>query len=370
MKTLGLIFSNIHDTGISELTANRTLASVPFGGRYRLIDFVLSSMVNSNINTVGVITKTNYQSLMDHVGNGKNWDLSRKNGGLIILPPYGVGQALYSTRLDALKNVYSFFARRDFDNIVMSDCASVCSIDFTKVVAEHKANHADITLVVSKKDIATHKTKRRTYVNFDDTSKITNIVQETVDSGIRYAHTHITVMTKNYFMRMLEASMANGNSDFTQDVLIPAITTNRIYAYVHEGYFATIDTIRDYYKHNLALLNKGTRDSLFNQEGFNVFTKVRDSAPAVIKDSAEVGNSMIADGCVIEGEVSNSILFRGVHVAKGAVVKNSIIFQDTVVGSGSMLNCVIADKNTKILENRILSGHETHPYFLAKDSRI
>ncbi len=370
MKTLGLIFSNIHDAGVSELTAHRTLASVPFGGRYRLIDFVLSSMVNSNISTVGVITKTNYQSLMDHVGNGKNWDLSRKNGGLIILPPYGVGQSLYSTRLDALKNVYSFFQRRDFDNIVMSDCASVCSIDLTKVIEQHRSTHADITLVVSKKDIALHKTKRRTYVNFDDTSKITNIVQETVGSGIRYTHTHITVVTKAYFMRMLEASMANGNSDFTQDVLIPAINTDRIYAYVHEGYFATIDTLRDYYKHSLALLNKSTRDSLFNKEGFNVFTKVRDSAPCVLKDTSKVTNSMIADGCVIEGEVTNSILFRGVHVAKGAVVKNSILFQDTTVGCDTMLNCVIADKNTSILDNRTLSGHETHPYFLAKNSTI
>ncbi len=370
MKTLGLIFSNIHDTGISEMTANRTLASVPFGGRYRLIDFVLSSMVNSNISTVGVITKTNYQSLMDHVGNGKQWDLSRKNGGLIILPPYGVGQSLYSTRLDALKNIHSFFVRRDFDNIIMSDCASVCSIDFTKVIEQHKHNHADITLVVSQKNIANAKTKRRTYVNFDDTSKITNIVQETVDSGTRYVHNHITVMTKSYFMLMLEASMANGNSDFTHDILIPAIHTQRIYAYVHEGYFATIDTIRDYYKHSLALLQKSTRDSLFNQEGFNVFTKVRDSAPCIVKDTASVNNSLIADGCVIEGTVVNSILFRGVHVAKGAVVSNSILFQDTTVGSGTTLNCVIADKNTNILDNRMLSGHETHPYFLAKNSTI
>lgn len=156
MKVVGIVFSNIHDKGVHELTASRTLASVPFAGRFRLIDFVLSNMVNSGITKVGVITKQNYQSLMDHVGSGKYWDLSRKNGGLMVLPPFGAdaGSVLYSSRFEALTNIVQFIRRCDEDYVVLSDCDIICNIDFADVVQKHIDNHADITLVYRRQESA------------------------------------------------------------------------------------------------------------------------------------------------------------------------------------------------------------------------
>ena len=149
MTAAGLIFSNIHDNSLPELTRIRTIASVPFGGKYRLIDFALSNMVNADITKVGVITKSNYQSLMDHIGSGKDWDLARRHGGLHLLPPFGVQQnsSLYSTRLEALKNIIGFIEKSTEEYVVMTDCDLVCNMDFEKIVRRHVKNHADITLV-------------------------------------------------------------------------------------------------------------------------------------------------------------------------------------------------------------------------------
>lgn len=372
MKTLGVIFSNIHDKDIFELTANRTLASVPFGGRFRLVDFALSNMVNSGINKIGVITKMNYQSLMDHVGSGKYWDLNRKNGGLIILPPFGASSdaTIYSSRFEALKNITSFLKRSDERYVAMSDCDNVCNFNFADVVTAHVANHADITIVVTKKKIDCARPKMRTQVEYDESGLVTNVSNSDKFCGEKTIYTNMLVINREFLLGILENSDELGYKSFSRDVLVKGAKKYRIFAYEQTGYFATIDSITDYYRHSLELLDKNNRDMLFKNNGANIYTKVRDSAPCKMEASAKVSNSLIADGCVIAGEVNNSILFRGVKVSKGAVISNSIIFQDTFVGENSKLNCIIADKQAKILEGRLLSGHETHPYFIAKNSII
>lgn len=371
MKVMGIVFSNIHDKEMPELTANRTLASVPFGGRFRLIDFVLSNMVNSGITKVGVITKKNYQSLMDHVGSGKYWDLSRKNGGLMVLPPFGqeANSSLYSSRFEALVNIAQFIRRSDEDYVIMSDCDTVCNIDFSDVVQHHIDNHADITLIYRKKQLDGAK-KKRTVVETDKNGRIISLAESDKMLGEKCVSTNMLVVNREFLLNLIENAGETSISSFLQDVLIRGINEYRIYGYEHVGYFASIDSVANYYKHSIELLDKSKRDELFYSGGANIYTKVRDSAPCRIEDSARVSNSMIADGCIIEGEVTDSILFRGVRVAKGVVIRKSIIFQDTVVCTGSRLNCVIADKQAKILENRELSGHPTHPYVIAKNSVI
>lgn len=372
MKTLGIIFGNLHDKDIGELTAVRSIASVPFGGRFRLIDFVLSNMVNSGITKVGIITKTNYQSLMDHVGSGKHWDLSRKNGGLIILPPYGAGDksdmGLTKHRFDALKNIERFIRHSDEEYVIASDCDNVCNMNFSDVIQSHIDNHADITIVVRKKDLVNHKP--RTIVETDGTGRVTKVTNTERESGEKLVFDNIFVMNRKFLLSILENATELGYNSFSKDVLVRGAKDYRIFAYTQTGYFANIDSLSNYYKHSLELLNKEIRDELFYRDGANIYTKVRDSAPCKIADSATVTNSLIADGCVIEGEVRNSILFRGVKVAKGAKITDSIVFQDAVVGRNSSLHCVIADKLVTILEGRTLSGHETHPYFIAKSAVI
>ena len=368
MKTLGIIFSNIHDREITELTLKRTLASIPFGGRYRLIDFALSNMVNSGITKVGVITKMNYQSLMDHVGSGKHWDLSRKNGGLMLLPPYNLGdRSLYKTRFEAICGTENFLKRSDEDYVVMTDCDTVCNINFSEVVAQHVANNADITVVTRKAKAGDEL--QRTVVECDETGRVTKVSNSDKNLG-KTVLVNMFVMGRRFLLSLIENAEELGYTSFSRDVLVRGVKQHRIFAYGFDGYFASINSLANYYAHSLELLDKKTRDELFHKDGANIYTKVRDSAPANFSSSAVVSNSLVADGCDIQGEVHGSILFRGVKVAKGAVITDSIIFQDTEVGENTHLNCVIADKNVKILGGRMLSGHATHPYFIAKRTVI
>lgn len=370
MKTLGIVFSNIHDKEISELTAERTLASVPFAGRYRLIDFVLSNMVNSGIYNVGIITKYNYQTLMEHVGSGKHWDLSRKNGGLTILPPYGREETtVYKSRFEAISNSAHFLRESKASYVIMSDCDNVCNIDFSDVLSYHIEKQADITLVYRKKQIPKNESKIRTSLELDANGRVKKVVTAKHGEGTILAYTNMIIVNRQFLLSIIDGAKELGYTSFSRDVLIRGVNEYAIYGYEHEGYFASIDTMANYYKHSLQLLDRNTREELFRGAGA-IYTKVRDSAPCRIQSSGKVKNSLIADGCVIEGEVENSILFRGARVGKGAVVKNSILFNNVVVEAGSTLNCVISDMYSHVLENRTLSGHETRPYFLPKNTIV
>lgn len=370
MKAVGVVFSNIHDMEIKELTANRTLASVPFGGRFRLIDFVLSNMVNSNITKVGIITKENYQSLMDHIGSGKHWDLSRKNGGLILLPPYGEkGTVLYKSRFEAIKNTEIFLRHCKEDYVVMSDCDNVYNLDYSDVLSQHVKSNADITVVYHKEQLDGSSERTKTYFDIDETGRITKTERGNKVVGEKNVCTNILVLGTKFLLNIIENSAEYNTTSFSKDVLTRT-DEFRIKGYEVDGYFENIDSIKKYYDVSMGLLDKENRDNLFYKDNMNIYTKVRDSAPCKIDSGAEVSNSIIADGCEIQGSVKNSILFRGVKVAKGAKIENSILFQDCNVGANTTLNCVIADKQAVVLEKRILSGHETHPYFIAKNSVI
>lgn len=370
MKTLGIIFSNIHDKEISELTATRTLASVPFGGRYRLIDFVLSNMVNSGITDVGVITKYNYQSLMEHVGSGKSWDLSRKNGGLVILPPFGRQSAsLYRSRFEAISNCAYFLRGSDADYVVMSDCDNVCNIDFSGPLDFHVEHGADITVIYRKKKLQGVDRKERISVDMGEDGRVTGVRTLAGQSGVINAYTNMIIVNRKLLLDIIDGAEAKGYASFSRDVLGRGAKEYAVYGYEYTGYFASIDSVPNYYKHSLQLLDGEVRSELFRGPGA-IYTRVRDSAPCKVTESGSVYNSMIADGCVIEGRVENSILFRGVTVGRGAVIKNSILFNDVAVAENCNLNCVIADVESRILEGRNLSGHETRPYFLQRNTVV
>ena len=371
-KSVGIVFSNIHDKEVNELTEKRTLASVPFGGRYRLIDFVLSNMVNSGITNVGVITKYNYQSLMNHVGSGKSWDLSRKNGGLTLLPPFGNDSSkVYSSRFEAISNVAYYLRERTEKYVVMSDCDNVCTIDFTDVVDYHESKGADITIVYRKKrigDVIDKKTRTKVFVGED--GRVTKVVNSSNNTGTIEVFVNILVINREFLLRIIDNAEEMGYKSFSRDVLIKGVDLYKIYGFEYDDYFASIDSMNNYYKHSMQLLDKTVRAELFRKKGSEIYTSVRDSAPCKIASTASVSNSLIADGCVIEGEVIGSVLFRGVKVAKGAVVRNSVLFQNTEVGENSKINCVITDKNVRVLGGRVLSGHDTHPSFIPEDSVI
>lgn len=368
---VGIIFSNIHDQNVSELTRTRTMASVPFGCRYRLIDFTLSNLVNTGITHVGVVTHYNYQSLMDHIGTGKDWDLARSSGGIKILPPYitafaNAQNSLYNTRLEALKSMIEFVSCCTEEYVLLSDCDVICNIDLSKMINEHIATGADITMAI-KRVYLTPAVKNVDVVDSDTDGRITDIADcGGIVSGYRDINLNIMIMRRKYLENVILDASAHGYSSFTKDVIGRNIGNCDFRVFRYDNYFATINSLSDYYMCSMDLLSASARDSLFNVKNRPIYTKVRNSSPTVYEQGSNVKNSLIADGCVIYGTVENSILFRGVKVGKNTVVKNSILMQDTLVGENVSLNCVITDKDVVIRDGRTLSGHETRPFFIDK----
>lgn len=377
MNAVGIIFSNIHDQSIPEITRRRTMASVPFGCRYRLIDFPLSNFVNSNINNIGVITHYNYQSLMDHIGTGKDWDLATRSGGIKILPPYITAYdntataGLYTTRLEALAGILHFISRAKEEYAVLSDCDTICNIDLNEVLEFHKKNEADITVVAKTEALTRAMVGKQIVFETDDTNRIIDIAEQTSNmSGTKLVCMNIMVMSRLYLQNLVLDAIAHGYKDFYRDSMMSNVTTANFYVYEHKGYHASITSPAEFFKCNMELLEKNVRDDLLNNDNRPILTKVRNSPPTKYVNGAKVKNSLLADGCVIEGTVENSIIFRGVHVGKGTVVRNSILMQDTFVGKDVELNCVITDKNVMIGDGCDLSGHETRPFYIEKGARI
>ena len=376
MTAAGLIFSNIHDRNIPDMTTERTIASLPFGGRYRLVDFTLSAMVNAGIDKVGIVTHNNYRSLMDHIGSGKDWDLARRSGGVIILPPFVTAfdnpkaNKLYTTRLEALAGVLDYINCCDEDVLVLSDCDVVANVDIADVIASHEASGADMTVVTRKMAIDGASSAGGTVATIDCDGNITEFVERTVRMEGEYdVNTNVLVINRSFLISVLQTAVSHGFNDFYQQAIPFVKNTAKIKAYRFDGYYAEIDSLARYLSASMELLDKDVRDEVFNPAR-PVYTKVRNSAPTIYTKDAKVKNSLIADGCVIEGEVENSIIFRGVRIRKGTVVRNSIMLQDSCTGENVELNCVITDKNVTIRDDRKLCGAESLPYYISKGKMI
>ena len=378
MTALGLVFSNIHDQNIPELTRMRTMASAPIGCRYRLIDFVLSNMVNSGITKVGVITHNNYQSLLDHIGTGKDWDLARRSGGIKILPPYitsfdsTAANKLYTSRIEALAGALHFLDRSNEDYVVLSDCDSIININLADILHFHEEKGADMTIVTKKINVDETEIRQRSgIVTVNDEGRITEVVTSNArTSGIQNVSTNIIVSTRTYLIFMIQDALAHGISGSYNDLIDRNMFRANFFAYEYDGYFDQISSLPDYFAANMKLLDADVRHAIFGAENRPVYTKVRNSAPTRYTSNAKVVNSLIADGCVIDGTVENSIIFRGVKIGRGSVVRNCILMQDTVVGENTELNCVVSDKNVLVKDDRKLSGHESMPFFISKGKSI
>ncbi len=362
---VGIIFSDAYDECIGELTGIRTMGSVPFACRYRLIDFALSNMVNSGVEKVGVLTKSNYQSLMDHVGTGKPWDLSRKNDGLFILPPFSTAEAGGNAdKLASLKGIMGFISRSSEEYVLLSDCNTVLNLDVEALAEYHIDKKADITIVYKngKKPNLTDVI----VLDMDDDKKAKNIsVSPVVDGDVDFS-LNVILMKKSLLERLINEAISSNFKDFEADIIQRNVNKLAIYGYEATGYSATIESMESYFKVNMELLNPDNCDDLFNADR-PVYTKVRDDMPAIYGLGSDVKNSLVADGCIIDGTVENSILFRGVRVEKGAVVKNSIVMQGGFVAQNASLNCVVADKGVVITPNKTLSGAENYPVYIGKE---
>jgi len=373
MTAAGIIFSNIHDSTIPELTHTRTLAAVPFAGRYRLVDFALSNMVNSNIYNVSIITHYNYQSLMEHIGSGKDWDLARRTGGVKILPPYitagdsGRG-SLHATRLQALKSVYEAVARIREEYVVMCDCDGICNVDYREMIDAHVRTGADITVAVKRMPMTPEKAKRSVLFSSDIDGRITDVLPFSVsDASEADVSLNMIVLNREYLQRIVTDAAAYGYSSLTRDIIQKNMKTMNYRVYRYDGFYAGMHSAADYFSCSMELLeNKEAHCALFGQRSRPVYTKVKNAPPTYYTSDAAVKNSMIADGCIIEGTVENSILFRGVRISRGCTVRNSILMQDTQCGENAVLEYVIADKHVTLRSGGVLIGCSSYPYCIPK----
>ncbi len=370
-NVLGMIFANIHEEALESLTDMRTMGSVPFCSRYRLIDFPLSNMVESGITKIGVVTNANFNSLMDHVGTGKPWDLSRKTDGLYLLPPYSLNSTtMWGNRIDAIYGNMGFLDQSNQEYVLMSDCYSVMNLDYEKLFEAHENSGAAITVVGVKGKLPKNMRSLLVFDEVDENGKILDASIDTAGDGEVFYSCNIILIKKYLLQTLITTAHSKNEVSFQRSILMNCINSGMAYAYdATDCFVGTIDSVQSYYDISMSLLERENKKKLFAPER-PIYTKERDDMPSLYGTEAVIKNSLIADGCEIKGTVENCIIFKGVKIEKDAVVKNSILMQDTVIGEGTKVNCIIADKNVNIKSGVELSGAENFPVSLSKDTRI
>lgn len=367
---LGIIYANVHDDLLPGLTEKRSMASVPFAGRYRLIDFSLSNLTNAGISQVGIITKQNYQSLMDHIGSGREWDLDRKAGGLFILPPFvsgGIDDGVYKTHLHALVGIMNFLKRAKQEYVVICDSDVIANVDIGEMFDRHVEMGADFTIAYKYGKLPKNHQKVMVF-SLDDNENIKKI--EYVEERVNTNHSlDIVLVRRQFLIDIITKTVEEGKISLSRDILMPSLDKYKVIGYKVEGFAEIMDGPKSYYDLNMKMLNNKVRGQLFNRER-PIYTKTHDSMPAKYAIGSDVSNSLIADGCVIEGTVKNSILFRNVTVKKGAVVENAIIMQNAVIGKNAKVSYAVMDKISAVEDKAELRGTKQKIVLLKKGEKI
>ncbi|MEG1923009.1 MAG: glucose-1-phosphate adenylyltransferase subunit GlgD [Clostridia bacterium] len=373
LDTMGIIFAQSEGIRLGELTRERSLSALPVAGRYRLIDFILSNMVNSGISNVGVTTSYNFQSLMDHVGGGLPWDLGRKKYGLFILPPfYKQNDKVLSAgdnKIEILHGIMHYIKRSRQRYVLLADSNVVCNMTFDEMMNLHQENRADITVVYNELAENEVRSPNDVYLETDDKNRITKIEPYSSITTLKKRAIGFYLMDCDLLENIVENCMARGNIDLIKDSLMKNTAKLKIMGYKYDGYVKIINDINGFYNFNMDLLTADVRAELFEAKD-KIYTKVKDRVPARYLEDSNVKNSFIADGCIINGEVEGSILFRGVEIQKGCSVKNCVIMQDSKIMENSKVNHIIMDKQVIIDRNKNLCGDASFPIVIGKNRRI
>ncbi len=371
-SVVGIIFPNSYDALVPELVSVRLMASIPFASRYRVIDFILSSMTHSGIDNISVVVNKNYHSLMDHLGSGREWDLIRKNGGLRIFPPFAEKEVggPYVGRASALASLLDFLRDQKEEYVIMSDTNVVVNFDFSAMLQAHIDSGADMTIAYNEQEIPEELLNYPTndkifYYTFDvEDGRIKKVYINLKTDGVQKLSMNIFVVRRELLIDIVNDAYIQGRSFFMRDVIMPQLGKLNVQAYKYTEYVARISGMKSYFEENMKLLDDYNLDALFSSAP--IYTKIRGDNPTHYKDGAKVQNVMMADGCVIEGEVENSVIFRGVKVGKGATVKNCILMQDTVVEAGANVEYLITDKNVTVTAGKEMKGTDTFPVYIEK----
>jgi len=371
---MGIVYTSKDDLNLRELTSQRAVAAIPVAGRYRLIDFTLSNMVNSNIHNVGIIAQKNYSSLMDHLGSGKDWDLHTRNNGLFFLPPFMTrdNSGEYNGLLDALRSNFDYLRRSKQDFVLLTDSDYVMNTSFEPMIEQHIKSGADVTMMFQKAttavtEFSSSSKNNHVFLDVDGEGKVTNLEVNPNAASFENLFLSVMMVKRTLLIYLVDQALSRHSHDLYADVLLPAIQAGslKIMGYEEKSYYRRIETIRGYFNLSLDLLKPEVREALF---GVNpVFTKTRDSVPTIYRGGAKVTNSLIADGCVIDGEVENCVLSRGVRIGAGAKVKNCVIMQDSYIEDDVELENVIFDKEVTIRSHGRLIGQSQYPIVIGKN---
>lgn len=365
---MGIILSEDKSKNLGTLTEHRAISAVPVGGRYRLIDFVLSNMVNSDIDQVGIATQYNYQSLMDHLGSGKAWDLNRKNRGLFILPPFigGEGRLNSEGNISVLHSISNFIRRSAYEYVLLTTGTIMYNTTFNEMLDFHVKSGADVTIMYKKEAGAQSDfLSQHTVLKIDKNSQVKDILKNHRNTRLNNVSMDTYIIKRSLLLNIIEDASAHGEHDFVYDVLVKNLSSLNIFGYEFKGYAGRVDTIESYYAANMSLLNPDIRKEIFLSKN-KIYTKVKDQVPTHYGEGAVVCDSLIADGCQIEGRVENSVIFRGVQIDRGTVIKNSIIMQNSMVQSNCYIENAVLDKEVIIKAGKTLAGQPNYPFVIHK----
>ena len=367
--TFGLIYAGEQNINLRELVYARSVGALPIGGRYRAIDFVLSSMVNSGVRNVGVIAQKNYHSLMDHLGSGKEWDLSRKNDGLFILPPFYTNENMgsYNGMVDAIKGVMSYILRSTQKYCILSGSYTIYNMLFDEALDFHIQNNSDITMLYSVETnrFFTGERFKDLRLHLDENGRITDMELNSEMSNSKNVGMDTYIIRRDLLEYLVEDCVSRGRYDFITELLMGNLSRLRYFGYKHTGYVGRLHSVASYFKMNMDMLRPDVQQDLF-YNGRSIYTKIKDEAPAKYIHDSSIQNSLVADGCIIGGSVENSVLFRGVYVARGAKIKNCIIMQDSEILQDADLEYVVIDKLVQIRPGRRLIGDADFPVIIRK----
>jgi glucose-1-phosphate adenylyltransferase len=371
-NALGILFPNSYDSLVPDLVSERLMASIPFASRYRLVDFILSSMANCGIDNISLIVRRNYHSLMDHLGSGREWDLTRKNGGLNLVPPFAEKTvSIYNGRVEALASILDFLKEQKEKYVVMADTNLAVNFDFNALIQAHMDSQADVTVAYREEplpgDLTGHRDigKSLYYTLAIDNGRVTKMYMNSKEPGVQNFSMNIYIIDRELLIDQINTAYVRGQVFFERDILAPQIGRLNVQAFLYDGYVARISSMKSYFDENMKMLDDANVNALFSA-GNPIYTKIRDDNPARYINGSKAANIMAADGCIIEGEVENSILFRGVKIGMGARVKNCVLMQDTVIEAGASVEYAVTDKNVTITKGKDIKGTDTFPVYVAK----
>ena len=357
MRAIGIILAGGNSSRMGELSAKRAVAAMPIVGSYRAIDFTLSNMTNSHIQKVAVYTQYNSRSLNEHLNSSKWWDFGRKQGGLYLFTPTitATNSYWYKGTADALYQNISFLKSAHEPYVVIASGDAVYKLDYNKVLEEHIATGADITVVCKDIQPGEDDINRFGVVKLADDNRVISFEEKPIVAETNTASIGVYVVRRRQLIELLEACAAEGRSDFVNDILVRYKNVKKIYAYKLDSYWRNIGTIDSYFKTNMDFLKKDIRDYFFRQHP-DVYSKVEDLPPAKYNGDAAVSNSLIASGSIINGTVEDSVLFKKVYIGNNCVIKNSIILNDVHIGDNCYIeNCIVESRDT-LCANTVHTG--------------